>query len=369
MSGTMSPNLQFSFSLYDIFAVIGLVQSVAVVVYIIFRSGHIRHVVVPVLCFAVLGTGFLLDFGASRIGGEFLSYPVFQHGVWLAFPAFSVLLIAQIADLGVFPRPVYWAALLAPVLAVVFGWGIGGFSGEKEICAVWSFCQFELRLQAIEISGMLAGLLSFLVLWIGRGAFEGVRGDKESKGERYWLIVSFVIINLLLMFVTLLHVSSEIDSSIYLLLRNILGVGAVYLASTSLFRIYPPSVKLEKGSLLQNLSNEDNELLERLKVLFGMDKIYQEPNFSRSDLSRELGTSEARVSKIVNCGFGKTLPQLINEHRIHDSLQLLSQTEAAISVIAEEVGFTSVPTFNRVFKDVMNVSPSEYRQTQKRDLE
>ncbi|HNS44640.1 MAG TPA: helix-turn-helix transcriptional regulator [Alphaproteobacteria bacterium] len=364
----MSANLQFSFSLYEIFTLIGLIQSVAVLVYIVFRSGHVRHVVVPLLCFLVLGSGFLLDFGVERIGRHFGFYPVLQHGVWLAFPAFSVLLIAQIADLGGFPRPIYWGALPVPVIAVFSGWVLGAYIGDSGACHVWSICQFDLRLQVIGVFGILAGLLSFLVLWIGRRAFEGLRTDKESKGERYWLIISFVIINLLLIFASLLYLSSKIDSPNYLLLRNVLGVGAVYLASTSLFRIYPPSIKLEKKESVEILSNEDRGLLEKLKKLLEMDKVYQEPNFSRTDLSRELGTSEARVSKIVNSGFGKSLPQLINEHRVRDSLQLLIQTEAQISVIAEQVGFSSVPTFNRVFKDVMGMSPSEFRQEKTQDL-
>ena len=57
---------------------------------------------------------------------------------------------------------------------------------------------------------------------------------------------------------------------------------------------------------------------------------------------------------------------MINERRVQDSLQLLEQTEAQVSVVAEQVGFNSVPTFNRVFKDIVGVTPSEYRSQQKK---
>lgn len=65
--------------------------------------------------------------------------------------------------------------------------------------------------------------------------------------------------------------------------------------------------------------------------------------------------------------YQKSLPQIINEHRVRDSLQLLAQTDAQISVIAEQVGFNSVPTFNRVFKDIQGISPSDYRSDFRQD--
>lgn len=82
-----------SFSLYEIFAVIGLVQSVSVIVYILFRAGHIRHVLVPVLCFGLLATGFTFDFAYSRYASDFAWFSVIQSVVWLSLPAFSVLLM------------------------------------------------------------------------------------------------------------------------------------------------------------------------------------------------------------------------------------------------------------------------------------
>jgi two-component system response regulator YesN len=119
---------------------------------------------------------------------------------------------------------------------------------------------------------------------------------------------------------------------------------------------------LRKKSIVKDLSEQDKAIINKIKNLLDLDKIYQEPNFSRADLARELNISEANVSRITMTHFGKSLPQLINELRIRDSLQLLQQTDATMSVVAEQVGFASLPTFNRVFKDVMDMAPSEYRQ-------
>ncbi|MEK7801436.1 MAG: helix-turn-helix transcriptional regulator, partial [Pseudomonadota bacterium] len=190
--------------------------------------------------------------------------------------------------------------------------------------------------------------------------------EKEARGERYWLIISLILINLSLMATYLMVLYEGTPDNIFHLVRDVLGVGLVYLGSTSLFRIYPPAVRLSKNNYAPTeLSNEDKNIIECIHKLLELDKVYQELQFSRAHLARELNISEARVSKLVNVHFGKSLPQLINDYRVRDSLQLLEQTGASVTVVAQEVGFNSLPTFNRVFKDVMGVSPSDYRQRKK----
>ena len=38
------------------------------------------------------------------------------------------------------------------------------------------------------------------------------------------------------------------------------------------------------------------------------------------------------------------------------------ETQADIITISQEAGFNSIATFNRVFKEIAGVSPSQYRQ-------
>lgn len=352
----------FSFSLLDVLALIGLVQSVAVIVYILFRAGHWKHVIVPVLCFLVLGSAFVMDFGAGRLAEDLPVYRFFQNALWVLIPAFSVLMIVQVAEPGELPRPRYWVNLLPSLLAVIVGWVAGWAIERPEECGLWEACAVVRRLEAELIFGMLAGLVSILFVWLSRGAFASLRAGNESRAERYWLILSFIVMDLLYVFTTLLFVSDSASEAGYLLLRNVLGVGMCYVASTSLFRIYPPSVRLERKAFEGAPNEDDRILMEKIVSLFDLEKIYQEPNFSRFDLARELDISEARASRLVNICFGKSLPQVVNERRIRDSLQLLEQTDAQISVVADQVGFASLPTFNRVFRELMDLSPSEYRQ-------
>ncbi|OFW89171.1 MAG: hypothetical protein A3J37_05005 [Alphaproteobacteria bacterium RIFCSPHIGHO2_12_FULL_45_9] len=336
-----------NFNFADVLALMGLVQSVYLIVYILFRAGHIRNVIVPFMCFTILALSFTADFGVPRFK-EWPHAELIRNFLWISLPAFSALLIGQVADFGRLPSRAYWMTLVLPVIAGIVGYG------------------FLRSSDVLMTLGSISGCLCFLALWAGRRSFADLRDDKHTKNERYWLIVSFVVMNILIIFSTLLNVSGYIEGADFILIRDVLGIGMVYLASTSLLRIYPQSVKLvEKVKVEKILSKDDEEIVSRIKGLLELDKVYQEANFSRADLARELNVSEANVSRIVSSHFGKSLPQLINELRIRDSLQLLEQTDAGMQVIAEQVGFSSLPTFNRVFKDVMNISPSEYRQTKK----
>lgn len=336
-----------NFNFADVLALMGLVQSVYLIVYILFRAGHIRNVIVPFMCFTVLALSFTVDFAVPRFK-EWAHAELIRNFLWISLPAFSVLLIGQVADFGRFPPRIYWGTLTLPVLAGIVGYGALN------------------SLDILMTLGSISGCLCFLTLWVGRRSFADLRDDKHTKNERYWLIVSFVAMNILIIFSTLLNVSGYVSDRDFILVRDVLGIGMVYLASTSLLRIYPQSVKLvEKEKISKSLSKEDEAIVLRIRNLLELDKVYQETNFSRADLARELNVSEANVSRIVSAHFGKSLPQLINELRVRDSLQLLQQTNAGMLVIAEQVGFASLPTFNRVFKDVMSISPSEYRQQKK----
>ena len=338
-------NQNFNFA--DLLALIGLVQSVYLIVYILFRAGSIRNVIVPAMCFLVLIFSFTADFAVPRFKDSEHA-DLLRNFLWILLPAFSALLIRQVADFGCLPTRAYWSTLLFPLIAGIIGYGLLD------------------SLDVLITLGSISGCVCFLALWVGRRSFSNLREDKLTRSERYWLIVSFIIMNLLIILLSLLNVSGYIQDNDFVLIRDVLGIGMVYLASTSLLRIYPQSIKLvEKTKIEKELSKEDQDIVEKIKNLLELDKVYQEPNFSRADLARELHISEANVSRIVSAYFEKSLPQLINELRIRDSLQLLQQTDAVMTVIAEQVGFSSLPTFNRVFKDVMHISPSEYRQANK----
>ena len=117
--------------------------------------------------------------------------------------------------------------------------------------------------------------------------------------------------------------------------------------------------KKDKGA---TLSIYERSIARQIEELIYLQKAYQEPSYSRADLARECEVPEAVVSKVLNTHFGLSFPQLMNKHRVEDAKRLLIQTKEPMKIIAEEAGFNSLASFNRAFKEISGVSPSEFRK-------
>lgn len=93
---------------------------------------------------------------------------------------------------------------------------------------------------------------------------------------------------------------------------------------------------------------------------------FAEP-IKRSQLAEITGYEEHYFSNLFRKNFGLNLCQYVNLHRISFALKLLHTTDASISQVAIECGFSSVKEFNSVFLRQMNETPSQYRKKQRKE--
>lgn len=350
--------VDIKFSLFELVSFLGLAQCVFVLVYMVFRAGRLSRATLPFLYFLFLGFAFFLDFAGSYIGSFSLYYPYVQWGVWLASPPLSVLLIIQIARITKVPELKQYSVLLLLPVGV---WISYFFSLKAHHCFFPERC--DILFSWLALAGLITGGMSLLILWSMRGLLDEARNHKIAGKERFWMIIALIVANISFLAVYLAYLSSYLSFQTTLLTRSILGITFVYLASTSLFRIYPQAVRLTIRSEKEDfLSDEELETAFKIERLIDLEKIYQEPSYSRSDLAKELNVSEAVLSKIINLHFDKSFPQLLNENRVEDAKRLLRETYAPVKTVAEESGFNSIASFNRVFKEIEGVSPSSYRK-------
>ncbi len=78
-------------------------------------------------------------------------------------------------------------------------------------------------------------------------------------------------------------------------------------------------------------------------------------------ISDELHLNKYYVSHIINDKMGINLTNFINSLRINAACYMLREPKNKIADISENVGFGSIRTFNRVFREQMNVTPRDYR--------
>lgn len=108
-----------------------------------------------------------------------------------------------------------------------------------------------------------------------------------------------------------------------------------------------------------NKSEEDKELLTQIAEY--LDKNFSNSELKISDVSSALGFPEYKISDIVNQKTKLGFKAYLNNIRIAYAKEYLKNSEYSISEIAYKCGFNSPSSFNRVFKEITEKSPSEYR--------
>src|SRR5207249_6167838 len=98
-----------------------------------------------------------------------------------------------------------------------------------------------------------------------------------------------------------------------------------------------------------------------LRARDAMDRTYAQP-LDVPALARIACVSEAHFIRSFRTTFGETPHRYLQRRRVERSMFLLRETERSITDICLDVGFTSLGTFSRTFRDIVGESPTEYRQ-------
>jgi AraC-like DNA-binding protein len=92
------------------------------------------------------------------------------------------------------------------------------------------------------------------------------------------------------------------------------------------------------------------------------ERPYLAPEFTLGELAAQLRTNTSWLSKVINTGCGQNFNDFINEYRVREAEQRLRNPRFrhyTLLAVALESGFNSKSTFNRVFKKLRGVTPSE----------
>lgn len=99
-----------------------------------------------------------------------------------------------------------------------------------------------------------------------------------------------------------------------------------------------------------------------LRARDAMDRGYSQPLDIRA-LAKIAIVSEAHFIRTFRATFGETPHRYLQRRRVERSMFLLRETDRSVSDICLDVGFTSLGTFSRTFREIVGMSPTEYRRS------
>ncbi|MGH9261661.1 MAG: helix-turn-helix domain-containing protein [Acidimicrobiales bacterium] len=98
-----------------------------------------------------------------------------------------------------------------------------------------------------------------------------------------------------------------------------------------------------------------------LRARDAIDRDYARP-LDIPTLARIALVSEAHFIRTFRATFGETPHRYLQRRRVERAMALLRNTDRSVTDICLAVGFSSLGTFSRTFRDIVGRSPSGFRQ-------
>src|ERR687885_2783056 len=109
------------------------------------------------------------------------------------------------------------------------------------------------------------------------------------------------------------------------------------------------------------MSRETEDLNRRLlRARDAMDRAYAE-RLDVPAIAAVAHLSEAHFIRSFRACFGETPHRYLQRRRVERAMFLLRETDRSVTDICFDVGFTSLGTFSRTFREIVGETPSDYR--------
>ena len=115
-------------------------------------------------------------------------------------------------------------------------------------------------------------------------------------------------------------------------------------------------------------AEEEQKYMTSILNYMEKEKPYLNHEINQSDMAKNLHMSVHLFSEVLNICFKKNFNNFINLYRVDTAKRLMRDPKFAyykILAIGYEAGFPSKTSFNRVFKNLVGLTPTEYQKAQK----
>jgi AraC-like DNA-binding protein len=133
-------------------------------------------------------------------------------------------------------------------------------------------------------------------------------------------------------------------------------------ASSKKVVIKDSGTKYERSGLKEA---DAEKYLTRLLRCMETKKPYLNVDLTIQDVAESLNISRHYLTQVINERLNRNFYQFINEYRVEEVKRLLEDEnykKYTLTAIAFEAGFNSKSSFNSAFKEIVGMTPSEYRE-------
>ena len=209
--------------------------------------------------------------------------------------------------------------------------------------------QYFSNTYKLELNWILTFLVLFTIsfLYDTIQSIVGMSFTDLGYQERWWLNLYLAVITLFI------------------------GIKGYYTDTTKLnklqFSFSPKTIGIPESKNEMEDKSISEEELALVKNLMENEKAYLDPELNLADLAKQANLTRGQLSEIINSGFNKNFNDFVNGYRVEAFKSMLKEEkhkQMSLLGIAQDCGFNSKATFNRVFKKLTNHSPTEYLKSQ-----
>lgn len=121
--------------------------------------------------------------------------------------------------------------------------------------------------------------------------------------------------------------------------------------------------------LISNETGGKNVYFEKVDAVLSNADFFCDPEFSLAVLAAKTGIARFQLTNALKVFYDKNFYQLLAELRIqHAKVKLEADLDLKIEALSYECGFKSKSAFNKYFKEIVGLTPKEYRSSVKQNV-